>query len=49
MGPAGRTFFISLLEKLAVGNLSLSRPEKNAMKLLINRLAEEGAPVDSMG
>ena len=37
------------LEKLAAGNLSLTRPEKNAMKLLINRLAEEGAPVDSMG
>ncbi len=36
------------LEKLAAGNLSLSRPEKNAMKLLINRLAEEGAPVDLM-
>lgn len=37
------------LEKLAVGNLSLTRPEKNAMKLLINRLAEEGAPVEAMG
>ena len=37
------------LEKLAAGNLSLTRPERNAMKLLIDRLAEEGAPVDSMG
>lgn len=36
------------LDKLAFGNLSLTRSEKNAIKLLINRLAEEGAPVESM-
>ncbi|GFZ98710.1 hypothetical protein GCM10010923_03660 [Blastomonas marina] len=37
------------LEKLSAGNIALSRPERNAMKLLINRLADEGAPVESMG
>lgn len=37
------------LQKLAAGNLTLSRAERNAMKLLINRLADEGAPVESMG
>ncbi|MGX1197389.1 AIPR family protein [Parvibaculum sp. MBR-TMA-1.3b-4.2] len=36
------------LEKLAAGNLALTKPEKNAMKLLINRLAEEGTPIESM-
>lgn len=36
------------LDKLARGNTVLSRSERNAMKFLINRLAEEGAPVDSM-
>lgn len=39
----------SALVKLAVGNISLSRPEKNAMKLLIDRLAEEGTPLDALG
>jgi hypothetical protein len=33
---------------LAAGNLALTKPEKNAMKLLINRLAEEGTPIESM-
>lgn len=36
------------LEKLSAGNLSLTRPEKNAMKLLLNRLADEGVPVESI-
>jgi hypothetical protein len=35
------------LEKLANGNIELNRSEKNAMKLLLKRLADEGAPVDS--
>lgn len=37
------------LQKLATRNLALTRAERNAMKLLINRLADEGAPVDAMG
>jgi len=36
------------LMKLGAGNLSLVRSEKNAMKLLIERLAEEGAPVQEL-
>jgi hypothetical protein len=36
------------LLKLKAGSLSLTRPEKNAMKLLIERLAEEGAPVQEL-
>lgn len=36
------------LTKLEVGNFTLSRAERNAMKLLINRLEEEGAPVSEM-
>lgn len=37
------------LDKLAAGNIDLARAEKNAMKLLINRLAEEGSPIEEIG
>lgn len=37
------------LDKLEAGNIDLVRAEKNAMKLLINRLADEGSPVEEMG
>jgi hypothetical protein len=36
------------LQKLASGNLLLARPEKNAIKLLVNRMAEEGMPVEAL-
>jgi hypothetical protein len=36
------------LLKLAVGNMLLGRPEKNALKLLVNRMAEEGISVDAL-
>jgi hypothetical protein len=36
------------LDKLEAGNTVLLRAEKNAMKLLINRLDEEGIPVEEM-
>ena len=36
------------LQKLAAGHLTLARPEKNAIKLLVNRLAEEGIPVQQL-
>lgn len=36
------------LRKLATGNISLVRSEKNAMRLLIVRLAEQGASVDEI-
>lgn len=32
------------LRKLAMMNFNLARPEKNALKLLLNRMAEEGMP-----
>lgn len=32
------------LRKLAAMNFNLARPEKNALKLLLNRMADEGAP-----
>ena len=37
------------LDKLEAGNIDLVRSEKNAMKLLINRLADEGSPLDEIG
>ncbi|MBV7522581.1 AIPR family protein [Ensifer sp. ENS12] len=37
------------LEKLHRGVTSLSRPERNAIRLLVKRLAEEGAPVETIG
>lgn len=36
------------LQKLGSGNLNLARPEKNAIKLLVNRMAEEGMPVQEL-
>lgn len=39
----------SALEKLHRGVTSLTRPERNAIRLLVKRLAEEGAPVEMIG
>lgn len=39
----------SALEKLHRGMTSLTRPERNAIRLLVKRLAEEGAPVEMIG
>jgi DNA-directed RNA polymerase subunit H (RpoH/RPB5) len=36
------------LQKLGSGNINLARPEKNAIKLLVKRMAEEGMPVEDM-
>ena len=36
------------LQKLGSGNINLARPEKNAVKLLVKRMAEEGMPVEDM-
>jgi len=36
------------LQKLASGNLNLARPDKNSIKLLVKRMAEEGMPVEEM-
>ena len=36
------------LQKLGRGNFNLARPEKNAIKLLVNRMAEEGMPVQEL-
>lgn len=37
------------LAKLQRGVIMLTRPEKNAVRLLVRRLEEEGAPVEAMG
>lgn len=37
------------LDKLQRGAVNLARPEKNALKLLIRRLEEEGVSIESMG
>ena len=39
----------SALDKLQKGTTMLARPEKNAVKLLIRRLEEEGVSLDAMG
>ncbi|QXH66726.1 AIPR family protein [Pseudomonas asgharzadehiana] len=36
------------LQKIGSGNLNLARPDKNAIKLLVKRMAEEGMPVEDM-
>jgi hypothetical protein len=36
------------LQKLGSGSLNLARPDKNAIKLLVKRMAEEGMPIDKM-
>lgn len=36
------------LRKIGAGNLNLARPDKNAVKLLVKRMAEEGMPVEDM-
>jgi hypothetical protein len=36
------------LRKLTLGNLNLARPERNAIKLLVSRMAEEGIPVQDL-
>ncbi|WP_077045961.1 AIPR family protein [Pseudomonas sp. KK4] len=36
------------LQKLGSGNLNLARPDKNAVKLLVKRMADEGMPVEDM-
>lgn len=38
----------SALQKLGSGNMSLTRPEKNALKLLLNRMADEGMPWEDL-
>jgi hypothetical protein len=37
------------LAKLQRGNISLTRSEKNAVRLLVRRLEEEGAPIEAIG
>lgn len=37
------------LDKLERGVIALGRPEKNAIRLLVRRLEEEGAPVEAIG
>ncbi|GHA33912.1 hypothetical protein GCM10007989_32680 [Devosia pacifica] len=36
------------LQKLGSGNFNLARPDKNSIKLLVKRMAEEGMPVEEM-
>lgn len=36
------------LKKLGSGNINLARPDKNAVKLLVKRMAEEGIPVEDI-
>lgn len=36
------------LQKLGSGNINLARPDKNAVKLLVKRMADEGMPVEDM-
>lgn len=36
------------LQKIGSGNLSLTRPDRNAVKLLVKRMAGEGMPVEDM-
>ncbi len=50
---AGQRKFLSpkadrALQKLSSGNLNLARPDKNSIKLLVKRMAEEGMPVEEM-
>jgi hypothetical protein len=36
------------LQKLGSGNFNLARPDKNSLKLLVKRMAEEGMPVEEI-
>lgn len=39
---------LAALDKLQRGVIALGRPEKNAIRLLVRRLEEEGAAIESM-